>query len=274
MILIVASSKDIASQNIARRILDHYHFEKATAEFQHSPVYERSIKGKRIEIVTLNEESVYSQYLEGSFANVELVVFVSRHSSSTGTPTLSVHTPGNLGEAELGGVARLVSVSPANTMRDVLKATIRLKDEMRLSYEVSYEGTHHGPSLGVPTMFAELGSTLEQWKDAKAAEAIAHATMEAVSNFGVFPARTVLGVGGPHYNGKFTRIALEKEVAFGHMIPKYAVPIVDLEIIRQCLGRTLEKVEAAILDWKGIKGEHKPKLTEMLKELGVPFEKV
>jgi len=35
----------------------------------------------------------------------------------------------------------------------------------------------------------------------------------------------------------------------------------------------LEKVEFAILDWKGIKGEHKPKIVEMLGEMGVSFKK-
>jgi D-aminoacyl-tRNA deacylase len=273
MILIVASNKDVASQNIAGRILDHYPFEKTTTEFQHNRIYELSLKGEKIKLATLNEESVYAQNLVSSFVDVELVVFVSRHSSLTGTPTLSVHTPGNLGGAELGGLARSVSVSPANAMRDALKAMMRLKNEMQLNYEVSYESTHHGPSLDVPTMFTELGSTPEQWKDKRAAEAIAHATMEAVSNFGSFPAKAVLGIGGPHYHSKFTRIALEKETAFGHMIPKHAVPSVDLEIMRQCLRRTLEKVEAVILDWKGIKGEHKPKVTETLRKLGVPFEK-
>ena len=273
MILIVASNKDAASQNIAGRILDHYPFEKTASEFQHNLIYELSLKGKRIELVTLKEESVFAQNLVSPFVDVELVIFVSRHSSLTGTPTLSVHTPGNLGEAELGGLARSVSVSPANAMRDALEAMMRLKNEMQLDYNVSYEGTHHGPSLDVPTMFAELGSTPDQWKDERAAEAIAHATMEAVSNFGSFPAKAVLGIGGPHYNSKFTRIALEEEMAFGHMIPKYAVPSVDLEIVRQCLRKTLEKVEIAILDWKGIKGEHKSRVTEMLEKLGVSFEK-
>jgi D-tyrosyl-tRNA(Tyr) deacylase len=38
--------------------------------------------------------------------------------------------------------------------------------------------------------------------------------------------------------------------------------------------KTLEKVECAILDWKGIKGEHKSKLIEMLNEVGLPVQKV
>jgi D-aminoacyl-tRNA deacylase len=202
------------------------------------------------------------------------MVFISRHSSASGTPTLSVHTPGNLGTAELGGLPRKVSVSPANAMRDCLKAMMKLKEEMRLNYEVSYECTHHGPSLNTPAMFAELGSSSEQWSDLKAAEAVAHATMKAISKFGESQAESVLGIGGPHYNLKFTRMALENETAFGHMIPKYAIPYVDVEILRQCIEKTLEKVELVVLDWKGIKGEHKSKLVEMLKEIAISFKKI
>ena len=222
----------------------------------------------------MNEESVYAQNLPDFFANLELVVFISRHSSVSGTPTLSVHTPGNLGEAELGGLSRRVSVSPANAMRDTLKAMMQLKEEMQLSYEVSYECTHHGPSLNVPTMFAELGSSLKQWNDMKAAEAVARAAMEAISNFGESKAAAVVGIGGLHYNAKFTRVALESEMAFGHMIPKYALSYIDVEILKQCVKKTLEKVDYAVLDWKGIKGEHKSKLVEMLKETGLPIQKI
>ena len=237
-------------------------------------MYEANIGSRKVKLVTLNEESVYAQNLPDFFNNLELVVFTSRHSSVSGTPTLSVHTPGNLGEAELGGLTRRVSISPANAMRDALKAMMQFKEEMRLSYEVSYECTHHGPSLNMPTMFAELGSSLKQWNDVKAAEAVAHATMKAISKLGESQAKAVLGTGGLHYNNKFTRMALESEIAFGHIIPKYAVPYIDVEILRQCVEKTQEKVEFVVLDWKGIKGEHKSKLGEMLEEIGIPFKKV
>jgi D-aminoacyl-tRNA deacylase len=274
MILLVSSNKDIASLNIARQILNHYPFEKQPETFQENPTYEATVDGKRIKLVTLNEESVHAQKITDHFTNLELVVFISRHSSISGTPTLSVHTPGNLGEAELGGLPRTVSVSPANTMRDTLKAMVRFKEEMQLDYEVSYECTHHGPSLNVPTMFAELGSSPKQWADMKAAEAVAHATINAVSKFGESKAKAVLGIGGPHYNEKFTCLALKNETAFGHIIPKYAISHVDSEILRQCIKKTLEKVESTILDWKGIKGENKQTLVEILKETNLPTQKI
>jgi len=274
MILIVASSRDMASLNIKKQILNSYNFNETAENFQGNLIYMTEVNGKDIKLVTLRDESIYAQNITEFFPNSELIVFISRHSSVSGTPTLSTHTPGNLAEAKLGGIPRKVSVSPANAMRDAIKVMMRLKEEMQLDYEVSYECTHHGPSLNIPTMFAELGSSPRQWKDLKAAGAVAHATMEAVSKFGSFPAKAVIGIGGPHYNNKFTRMALKNDLAFGHMIPKYALPNIDLEILKQCVERTLERVELAVLDWKGIKGEHKPKLVEMLEKIGMPFKKV
>jgi len=275
MILLVASKKDIASLNITQKILEHYSFEKTATDFQQNPTYEATITNRKVKLLTLKDESVYAQKLPDSFNNLELVIFISRHSSTSGTPTLSVHTPGNLSEkAELGGLPRNVSISPANAMKDALKAMAKLKEERQLNYEVSYECTHHGPSLNVPTMFAELGSSPTQWTDVNAAEAVAHAAMEAVSKFGQSQNKVALGIGGPHYNMKFTRMALEGEIAFGHIIPKYAISWINKEVLQQCFEKTLERTELAILDWKGIKGEDKPILVKMLKDLDIYWEKV
>lgn len=260
--------------NIAGQLMNHYSFEETNESFQESKCYEANINGKKVRLVTLQVGSIYSQNLTEHFNNLELVVFISKHSSESGTPTLSVHTPGNLGEAEKGGLPRKVSISPANAMREALKTMNQLKERQHLDYEVSYEGTHHGPSLDVPTMFAELGSSTKQWNDLKAAEVVAHAAMAAISKFGVFHAKTVLGIGGLHYNARFTRMALEDEVAFGHMIPKYAIPSIDTEMLKQCVERTLEKLDHAILDWKGIKGENKSPLVRMLDGIGLSLGKI
>jgi len=208
------------------------------------------------------------------FHNLELVIFISRHSSISGTPTLSVHTPGNLGEAELGGFSRVLSVSPANAMRNALRSMMQCKREKQLNYDVSYECTHHGPSFNMPTMFVELGSSPTQWSDFEAAEVVGYAAMEAISKFGEKGVEVAIGIGGPHYNAKFTRMALEGEVAFGHIIPKYAIESINVEMLKQCVNKTLESVEYAVLDWKGIKGEHKQRVIEMLKNVGLSIRKI
>lgn len=271
MILIVASTKDIASVNIAQKFINHYKFEKTETSFQQNPIYSKKIQDAEVKLVFINQETIWAQFITDHFSP-QLIIFVSRHSGVAGIPTLSVHTPGNLTErAEFGGLPKKISVSAANAMKNALLEMARLKDEMSLDYEVSYECTHHGPSLPVPTIFTELGSSPEQWKDLKAAEAVAHATMAAILKKSNYPA--VLGVGGPHYNKKFTEIALSTSKAFGHIIPKYAIPYVDSEMIKQCIQRTLEKVESAVFDWKGMKGADRERIANVLKELGIPIEK-
>ncbi len=92
-------------------------------------------------------------------------------------------------------------------------------------------------------MFVELGSSEMQWQDSKAAEAVAHAAMYAITNFSSLQLMSaVLGIGGTHYNQKFTCMALVGEAIFGHMIPKYAISTIDSEMLLQCVERTLEKV--------------------------------
>jgi D-aminoacyl-tRNA deacylase len=271
MILIVASTTDLASMNIAQKLISNYKFEKTETSFQQNPIYFKKVQDAEVKLVFINQETIWAQSITDHFSP-QLVIFVSRHSGVAGIPTLSVHAPGNLTEkAEFGGLPKKISVSAANAMKNVLLEMVRLKDEMSLNYEVSYECTHHGPSLPVPTMFTELGSSPEQWKDLRAAEVVAHATMAAILKKSNYPA--VLGVGGPHYNKRFTEIALSTSKAFGHIIPKYATSYVDSEMIKQCVQRTLEKVESAVFDWKGMRGADRERIANALKELDIPVEK-
>jgi len=270
MILVVGSTKDIASMNIAHQIIERYAFEKLSETFQQNNTYFKHIGNREVKLVFINQETIHSQFITQHFSP-QLIVFVSRHSSVSGLPTLSVHTPGNLGEAELGGLPKRVSICPASAMKNALLELARIREEENLPYEVSYECTHHGPSLDMPTMFVELGSSLEQWKDLKAAEAVAHAAMAAISKETTYP--TVLGVGGPHYNERFTKIALTTPRAFGHIISKYAAPTLDAETVKQCVQRTVERVESAVFDWKSMRATDREKIINALKELCVSVER-
>lgn len=271
MKLITASTQDTASINIAHQIIELYRFEKTTKSFHEIPIYQQTINNQEIKLVTINTESINAQFITDHFAP-NLLIFVSRHASESGIPTLSVHTPGNLTDAaEKGGIPKQISISPASAMKEALEEMMRQKEEKQLAYKISYECTHHGPSLNVPTMFAELGSSPTQWKDTKAAEAVAHATIAAIKTQTTYP--TAIGIGGPHYNEKFTKIALTTPTAFGHMIPKHVIPKIDADMLKQCKERTLEKVELAILDWKGIKGEDKQKLVKTINSAELKMEK-
>jgi D-aminoacyl-tRNA deacylase len=275
MILLVSSNKDIASQTIKQQILKHYSFHEAKETYQRNPVFTADVNEKKVTLITLNEESVCAQDLPEKFPEAKFIVFISRHSSQSAKPTLTVHTPGNFGDAELGGLPKNVSISPAVAMQTALRALLHYKQQqLLLNYEVSYECTHHGPSLNVPTIFVELGSSTAQWSDSVAAEAVAHSAMTAIANFETPTATAVLGIGGMHYNQQFTLMAMVGAATFGHMIPKYAVSLIDAELIRQCVEKTMEKVPLALLDWKGIKSEDKPGLLSALESAGLPYNKV
>ncbi|MEM2341485.1 MAG: D-aminoacyl-tRNA deacylase [Candidatus Bathyarchaeia archaeon] len=272
MILFVASKVDIAGLNIANKLIEIFGFKKSDEKFLGNPVYLRDIKGSEgAMLILVDREPIDTQDLPYP-ENLRIVIFVSRHSSKSGTPTLSVHTPGNIGAAVLGGTPRKVSISPASAMKAALIEIKRSQEEMDLPYEVSYECTHHGPSLDIPAMFVELGSSLKQWQDTKAAEAVARGAMAAAENEKVYP--TALGIGGQHYNEKFTRIALTSDIAFGHIIPKYALHEFDEEMLTQCIRRTAERIEKIILDWKGIKGADRGPLLKILGNISLKIERV
>jgi len=271
MIILAASKVDMASMNIADQLLENHEFKETSVTFCGNFIYSKKLgNGETAELVFIEKEIIKTQDLVWP-SNLRLLIFLSRHSSKSGTPTLSVHTPGNLCEAVLGGLPRRVSVSPASAMKEALKAMKEAQEKANLKYEVSYECTHHGPSLDLPTMLVELGSSPKQWQDLDAAEAVAGGALAAVASKRVYP--TVLGIGGPHYNREFTEIALSSETAFGHIIPKYAITGLDHDVLRQCIVKTVEPVRKVILDWKGIKGAEKNRLLNILSETGLEIEK-
>lgn len=272
MKLIVASAQDIAGMNIAQKIIEQYKFEKTNQAYHEFAVYQKTINNTEIKLITIKTETTQAQHITRDFTP-ELVIFVSKHASQSGIPTLSVHTPGNLtNQAEKGGLPMQISIAPASAMKEALKEMQRQVREKQLSYKVSYECTHHGPSLNVPIMFAELGSVSQQWQDTKAAEAVAHAAIAAAITHDAYP--TAIGIGGPHYNEKFTKIALVTPTAFGHIIPKHVIAQIDATMLKQCTERTMEKVGEAILDWKGIKGEDKQNILKTAAQAGLKIEKV
>lgn len=257
--------------NIANHLIENYSFEKLSEHFQNNPVYSKTLHNKETKLLFVDNEIVNTQFLD-ALVNPELMIFLSRHSSTSGIPTLSVHTSGNLSDAKFGGKPNTVSISPAGAMKNALSEMAKQVNETKLDYEVSYECTHHGPSLPFSSMFVELGSSPKQWVDVEAAKVVADAAVAAVCECSNCSA--VVGIGGPHYNKKFTKLALNNELAFGHMIPKYALEDIDIRIIHQCVERTLEPVDSVILDWKGIKGEHKPKIVSAVESIGLSTEKV
>jgi D-aminoacyl-tRNA deacylase len=267
VILIVASKDDAASWNIASKLIANHNCEKTSDTFHNNPIYRLPLPSKEVRLLTVEGELVDLQELSRQ-REAELIVFISRHESRSGTPILSVHVPGNLGDAEFGGLPHTVSIAPANAMRSALRKMAEEKNRLGLQeFAVYYEGTHHGPSLDIPSLFVEIGSTAREWTNPQAGEAVAEAAMAAIKNSS--SSEPAVSVGGSHCNRRLTSLGLESKAALGHIIPSHAFKWLTPELIQHCIKRTLEKDPLIILDWKGIDGKDREKLQTVLEN--VPY---
>jgi len=265
MIAIIVSKQDIAGMNMYGKFLKEFGFSETEKEFDGEKVFALENKGVQFELYLIKELQIYCDYVDK--IDAECFVFASRHSSAAGKPSLTVHPVGNWGKAELGGKdSDLVPAQPA-LMKSYLKELQRQKELLGLNeFDVSYEVTHHGPTLTKPTVFIELGSTEVQWKREDAARAIAQTIVEHTK----FPkCKTAFGIGGPHYNPQFTTVALGTGYALSHMCPKYALPFLNEEMIEKAVNASPEPVEEILVQSKGL-GEEKERVLALLEAQGVP----
>jgi D-tyrosyl-tRNA(Tyr) deacylase len=87
--------------------------------------------------------------------------------------------------------------------------------------------------------------------------------------------RAYLGIGGTHYAPKFTPFMLGSEGrAVGHVLPKYHADAFDEQMLRQAAGKTVEKVEGVLIDWKGLTGAQRERILPMLEKAGLKWEKI
>ena len=258
---VVISTKDIASVGIGKILMENY-FRETGKVFGEFSVY----KYKNADLIVIDTLHIYAQWLEERYPS-DLYIFASKHSSEKKMKTLSVHTTGNYGDALYGGIARTLSRAPALNMLKALKTLKEIRDEGNLPYDVTYEVTHHGPTLNTPLMFVESGSTEEEWTDDKALEAVAEAIVSSLEPEKV--EKVAIGVGAGHYAPDFTRLALEKNVAFGHMAPKYAAEFLDEYMLNQMIEKTIPRPE--YIKMASLPSETKKKVKDWASYLGLEF---
>jgi len=262
---IVVSKEDIGGMNIYSRLIENFDFKETEREYEGNKFFESKKAG--MELLLIDTLHIFSEELDE--LNSDFIVFASRHSSKSGKPTLSVHPVGSWGKAELGGKDHELGPASAALMKNYLISLEEKREKMNLEYEVSYEATHHGPSLRTPCCFIEIGSTEPQWKDKKAGAAIAETIMKRTE---FKECKAAIGVGGLHYNPYFTKIALGMEYGFSHMCPKYALPHFNEEMLQKAIDASMESIEAIIVEQKGF-GKEKIRIMEFLKKQELPILK-
>lgn len=257
--LVVVSKGNAASQNIKAALLRLERFDGNGAGFWSSEKFDMAeYDGKIIEIVPDREAEYY--------------IYASTHKSESAKPSFTVHTQGNWGNADFGGKERTLNVACPAKLKVALRKLKELSDAT-LKWDVCMEVDHHGPTLGTPVFFIEIGSSEMEWGVPEAGEIVAKAIIAAVKSNEEFSC--YVGFGGTHYTSKFTPIVLQSEKAVGHIIAGYSLEGsgMDEGRVKQAIEKNVGKIEGALLDWKGMKGEARKELIGILDGMKVKWEK-
>ncbi len=261
--VIACSLKDSAGKNIRDRLIEYFPFKMTGKEFESSPVYSFG----EIMLVSSQMDIVHVNSLEESFG-IGKYVFLSRHRAESGIPSLTAHFPGNFGSADFGGnPGELARFSPS-LLKNYLTELKTMQNEIDRAYNITLEATHHGPTaLKSTALFVELGTTEDQWKDAKTALPIAKALIAALTSQKKY-GKCAVGIGGSHYSEKMNKWIFDSNVALGHIIPKHSMGCFNESILAQMIRKGDQKINIAIVDSKGM-GKYKQSAMKMLERSGL-----
>jgi len=205
---------------------------------------------------------IYEEDLDEK-VQADRIVFLSRHSSVNPEPVLTIHVTGNFAEAAYGGAPDELPAADPGMMQAVLRNLIRNCPD---GYRAGYEITHHGPSdLKTPSFFVEIGSGEREWRDAKAAAAVARSVLTAVP--GEF--LPLIGFGGTHYAVRQTVIASETRGAFGHIAHSREAGGMTADRVRRMAKMT--GAVAGYIDKKALSTKEYDHISRILQELQLPL---
>ena len=258
--ILVASSEDFAGATMS----DYLKSEEGFGPDGRSPKY------SDIALHVTKESLLTLENLDAVYPDARAFVFLSKHRSDSGIPTLTCHCTGNFSDAPFGGNPCEIATAWPGLQKAYLKAITEAKVP---GYGVIIEATHHGPtSLAKPVLFVELGSSEKQWVDRNAAKAICRCILAVLKD--VPPCKKVgVAIGGTHYPTKFNKLLLESEFGLAAVASKHNLDAIDERMLEQMIKKSSEKVTHIVLDAKGL-GSHKDRIIKMAEKTGLEIVKV
>lgn len=279
-IFIVFDKNDRASMNVFDKLITKERvFTKTSMRFKEEPVYFY----KNTFAIINNTRSADAEKIDDDIETLlslkpDIIIFSTVHVSRSEIPSFTAHAPGNWGEAQAGGLDRRLCISAESLIKEALKyMNEKEKPDDISSYDIIQEATHHGPSISCPCMFIEIGSTADEWENKNAGVLIADTLIHLIENIeDIIKMRYkgIFGIGGPHSCTNFMKITLnDKRYAISHVCPKHSLELLDVEMIRQAMKRSMNPSEEIVLDWKGM-GAEKHRIKQILDEEGINYMKV
>jgi D-aminoacyl-tRNA deacylase len=240
----------------------------------------------------------------------DFIIFASRHQSKSELPSILTHSTGNwTDDNSHGGKPKSISFTSALMLRYAYNNLLNQKIAQKLNWPVDLEVDHHGPTeIESPAIFMELGSSETDWKNNIGARAVGNAIIHTIHDYLVFLFHNIqldkylkrkenlskkflyeyirsntrltnlifgIGFGGPHYARSFSKIytSNDKSVFLSHIMPKYNAINSNKEQIRKMIEKTLEYVNTAIIDWKGLNSGEKKHIIDLIEDLDISIKK-
>lgn len=260
---LICSLVDPASVQIKKALLELFDFVRMNEMFEDEPIY----SFKNLKLYTIHDKSIHCENLD-ELIEADCFIFLSKHSSKSKIPSLSVHSLGNYGDAMLGGREKTLTLSYATLQKKMFQLLV--KYNTLSDFDVILETTHHGPYLSRPALFIEIGSCELYWSNDAAARIIAQVVVESCT-VKLDPCKTVVALGGLHHCPTFKTFLLESEYAISHVCAKYQLENFSYDLLREMISKTFEDVEFVLVDKKGL-GPHKKVVLDVLEENTISYK--
>lgn len=281
---LVASKKDPASSTMAEYLIDRIGFSKNSQDLNFCGSHDSDCKASvtkdyRTDIFDLyiykniklhfsqNSLLLYLDNLDTIYPDCLAFIFLSRHSSESRIPTLTCHFTGNFDTNRFGGIPRELGMCYPYLQKQYMKE-ISANRFLVPSYGIVIEATHHGPtSLKKPSLFIEIGSTEKEWADKNAASVVCDSLMYVLHKINANSRCKDVGIalGGTHYPTKFNQLLLNSQFGLAAVAARHNLCSVDESMINQMISKSIEKVEYAIVDRKGL-GKEKVRILELIEK--------
>jgi len=263
MPLIFYTTEDVAGTNAARVLKENHGF-KQTQDLQIKDKVFKNWRNHELQLIELNTRlATESNWLNDYFTS-DLLVFASRHKSETSKPCFTTHSTGDWTRGELSATSAFA-----------LKTAFSFfKQNTIEGFNVSLEATHHQPfNLNTPSLFIEVGSSENEWRNEKACSLLAECVVETAKNYLKASGKTTLGFGAGHYCPSFNELEAGSH-AFSFIAPKHSLDFITTDSVKKAITKTVEGVELAAIDWKGCKSEQRKRVIKACEQAGLQWEKV
>ncbi|WRX15554.1 D-aminoacyl-tRNA deacylase DtdA - like 1 [Theobroma cacao] len=172
----------------------------------------------------VEEDDLDRRWEEATGEAVDEVIFFSKHTAVSNRPALTVHPIGvpHLREGDVppqGGRPGWTAppdprIGPWLRLLKIIAQSHNLVPE----FEITLEGTHHGPITTKPTMFLEI-----VWKGLGlgGGDEVGKWGRENDNN------KVLLGIGGGHYAPRHMDVVIKGSVWVGHLLSGYSLPMED-----------------------------------------------